>query len=150
MPNVDQEELSVLYCCNFPLSMQKNHMKQLPLDFKSLHICANLPDPSVLFVSLKVLYRWGPVLEVLQLYWTALLLRWPRIWAWHQFHDNQRVGFPARGGRPAHVGDGHHWFPEPHNERVWVNLTTYYPWLLVSHALISHIRLACQVWLSYK
>lgn len=101
---------------------------------------------------MKVLHRRRPVLEVLQLHWTALLLRRPGIRTRHQGHDRERVGFPAWGGRPAHVGDCHHWFPEPHNQRVWVShLTAYYPWLCLTCPYeTGPLGALCPVWLLHK
>lgn len=69
----------------------------------------------------QILHRRGPVLEVLQLHRAALLLCRPGIRARDQGHECQRVGLPAWGRRPAHVGGCHHWFSEPHYKRVWVN-----------------------------
>lgn len=79
-------------------------------------ICSNL-----WFIShLQVFHRWRPVLEILQLHWTAILLCRPGVWAWHQGTERQRVGLQARGGQPAHVGGCHHWLPESDYKRVWV------------------------------
>lgn len=89
----------------------------------SFHLnCSELYINSAPISCHQVLHRRRPVLEVLQLHRTALLLCRPGIRAGDQGHERQRVGLPARGWWPAHVGGCHHWFPEPHYKRVWVKM----------------------------
>lgn len=85
----------------------------------------------------QVLHRRGPVLEVVQLHWAALLLRGPGVRAGDQGHERQRVGLPARRRRPAHVGGCHYRLPEPHYKRVWVET-------LQNCALMWHVATWCE------